>query len=331
MKFISLFSVVRGYNIPIIVLAQSLSAIFILAPEKRALSILLDFDLFIIVFASSLTIASGYIINNFYDSKKDLINRPNKSMLDRLVSQKTKLYVYFSLNFIVALLAIIVSWRAFLYFSTYIFLIWYYSHRIKKYPIIGNLTAAFLAILPFFAILLYYKNLYEVIFGHATFLFLLLLIREMIKDLENIKGDLANDYQTIPIVYGETIFEKNHHFFDHFDHHSGLCFDRNFRRGLYGHLFLQLPHRPDFLPAIPLEIHHQRAVHFAPQRPEIPDCGGRFLHHPHQPERVVARRKIVAFHLIVIARYEAIWSYFLLSTISLVANTATRGCRFHQG
>jgi 4-hydroxybenzoate polyprenyltransferase len=200
--------VVRGYNIPIIVLAQYLSAIFILAPEKRALSVLLDFDLFILIFASSLTIASGYIINNFYDSKKDLINRPNKSMLDRLVSQKTKLYVYFSLNFIVVFLAIFVSWRAFVYFSVYIFFIWYYSHRIKKYPIIGNLTAAFLAVLPFFAIFLYYKNLYEVIFGHATFLFLLLLIREMIKDLENIKGDLANDYKTIPIVYGETISKK---------------------------------------------------------------------------------------------------------------------------
>ena len=208
MKFISLFSVVRGYNIPIIVLAQYLSAIFILAPEKRALSILLDFNLFIIVFASSLTIASGYIINNFYDSKKDLINRPNKSMLDRLVSQKTKLQVYFSLNFIVAILAIIVSWRAFLYFSTYIFLIWYYSHRIKKHPFIGNLTSAFLSVLPFFAIFLYYKNFYEVIFGHAVFLFLLLLIREMIKDLENIKGDLANDYKTIPIIYGEVVSKK---------------------------------------------------------------------------------------------------------------------------
>lgn len=208
MKIVSMFSVVRGYNIPIIVLAQYLSAIFILAPEKRALSILLDFDLFIIVFASSLTIASGYIINNFYDSKKDLINRPNKSMLDRLVSQKTKLNVYFTLNFIVVFLAIFVSWRAFLFFSVYIFLIWYYSHRIKKYPIIGNLTAAFLAILPFFAILLYYKNFYEVIFGHGVFLYLLLLIREMIKDLENIKGDLVSDYKTIPIIYGEEISKK---------------------------------------------------------------------------------------------------------------------------
>ena len=220
MKIASLFSVVRGYNIPIIILAQYLSAIFILAPEKRALDILLDFNLFILVFASSLTIASGYIINNFYDSRKDLINRPNKSMLDRLVSQKTKLSVYFTLNFIVALMAMFVSWRVFLFFSGYIFFIWFYSHKIKKYPFIGNLMAAILAVLPFFAILLYfytripfedienYKRQLVVIFGHATFLFLLLLIREMIKDLENIKGDLANNYKTIPIVYGELISKQ---------------------------------------------------------------------------------------------------------------------------
>lgn len=208
LKIVSLFSVVRGYNIPIIILAQYLSAIFILAPEKRALHILLDFDLFILVLASSLTIASGYIINNFYDSKKDLINRPNKSQLDRLVSQKTKLQVYFSLNFFVSLIAFFVSGRAFLFFSVYIFLIWFYSHKIKKQVVIGNLMAAFLAVLPFFGILLYYKNFYEVIFFHATFLFLLLLIREMIKDLENIRGDFATDYQTIPIVYGESVSKK---------------------------------------------------------------------------------------------------------------------------
>jgi 4-hydroxybenzoate polyprenyltransferase len=208
MKIVSLFSVIRGYNIPIIVLAQYLSAIFILAPEKRAMNVILDFNLFLIVLASALTIASGYIINSFYDSKKDLINRPNKSILDRLVSQQTKLRIYFTLNFVVAFLAFLISFRAFLFFSVYIFLIWFYSHKVKKFVIIGNLMATFMAVLPFFAILLYYKNFYEVILAHATFLFLLLLIREMIKDLENIKGDLANDYQTIPILYGETISKK---------------------------------------------------------------------------------------------------------------------------
>ena len=215
MKIASLFSVVRGYNIPVIILAQYLSAVFILSPEKRVLHVLLNFDLFILVFASSLTIASGYIINNFYDSQKDLINKPNKSMLDRLVSQKTKLNVYFTLNFIVALMALFVSWRVFLFFSGYIFFIWFYSHKLKKQVIIGNLTAALLAVMPFFAILLYfytripfeeienYKQQLGVIFCHASFLFLLLLIREIIKDLENLKGDLANDYKTIPIVYGD--------------------------------------------------------------------------------------------------------------------------------
>ena len=204
-KLFSFFSVIRGYNIWVIALAQYLSAIFILAPEKSAMSILLDWRLFVLVLASSLCIASGYIINNFYDAKKDLINRPRKAMIDRLVSQSTKLKVYFAINFFVVALASLISWRAVLFFSVYIFLIWFYSHKLKKYPLIGNLTAAVLAVLPFFAILMHFKNFYHVIFAHATFLFLLILIREFIKDLENIEGDLANNYKTIPVLFGENI------------------------------------------------------------------------------------------------------------------------------
>lgn len=117
-----MFSVIRGYNIPVIALAQYLTAIFILAPkELRSLNIILDINIFILVLSSSLTIASGYIINNFYDRKKDLINRPNKSQLDRLVSQRTKLQVYFTINFVVVLLALFISIRAFFFFL-YIFL-----------------------------------------------------------------------------------------------------------------------------------------------------------------------------------------------------------------
>lgn len=208
LKILSMFSVIRGYNIPIIILAQYLSAIFILAPEKRALDVILDKNLFLIVLLSALTIASGYIINSFYDSKKDLINRPNKTLLDQQVRQKTKLQVYFTINFIVFLLAFFISFRAALFFSSYIFLIWFYSHKLKKIVIVGNLTASLLAVLPFFAILLYFKNFYQVIFAHATFLYLLILIREMIKDLENIKGDIANNYQTIPVLLGENFSKK---------------------------------------------------------------------------------------------------------------------------
>ena len=205
LKFFSMFSVVRGYNILIIVIAQYLTSIFILAHHKPLGHVIFDLNLLMIVLATSAVIAAGYIINNFYDYEKDLINRPQKSMLDRLVSQNTKLSFYFVLNFIAIVMASYVSFRAVLFFSAYIFGIWFYSHKLKKLPIIGNLVSATLTITPFFAVFIYYKNFETVIFVHAMFLFLLISMRELVKDLENIKGDLALNYRTIPIVYGERI------------------------------------------------------------------------------------------------------------------------------
>ena len=70
-------------------LAQYLASIYIFAHDKPLRQVLLISILLMFVLASSATIAAGYIINNFYDSEKDLINRPQKSMLDRLVSQNT--------------------------------------------------------------------------------------------------------------------------------------------------------------------------------------------------------------------------------------------------
>jgi 4-hydroxybenzoate polyprenyltransferase len=202
-KFLSLLSVVRGYNIIIIVLAQYLAAIFIFSPEKSLGEIIFNLDLYFIVLSTICVIASGYIINNFYDSKKDRINKPIKSKIDSIVGQKTKLNIYFTLNFIGVGFAFLISWRAALFFAVYIFLIWLYSHKLKKYPFTGLFSAAILAILPFFAVFIYYKNFSTIIFTHAAFLFFVLMIRELVKDLENIKGDVAQNYITIPIKYGE--------------------------------------------------------------------------------------------------------------------------------
>ncbi len=202
LKVLSLFSVVRGYNILVIALAQYLASIYILAPELPVRKVVFDVNLFVIVIASAMVIAAGYIINNFYDAEKDLINKPRKSMLDRLVSQRFKLTTYFVLNFFAVIAASYVSFKAVFFFSSYIFGIWIYSHKLKKIPFLGNFISATLAITPFFVVFVYYKNIQPVIFMHAVFLFLLILAREMIKDLENISGDLAQNYRTIPIIYG---------------------------------------------------------------------------------------------------------------------------------
>ncbi|TBW29926.1 geranylgeranylglycerol-phosphate geranylgeranyltransferase [Gramella sp. KN1008] len=203
LKILSLFSVVRGYNILVVVIAQYLTSAFILAPEKPLREILFDPNLFFLILASSSVIASGYIINNFYDSEKDLINRPQKTMLDRVVSQRTKLSVYFILNFASIFFASYVSFRAVVFFSVYIFVIWLYSYRLKRILFLGNLVASILTITPFFIVFVYYKNFETVIFIHAMFLYLMIVMRELVKDLENMQGDLAQNYHTIPLVYGE--------------------------------------------------------------------------------------------------------------------------------
>ncbi len=203
LKLFSMFVVVRGFNLALIVIAQYITAIFIMAPDQSLSQVLLDRSLFALILATLGAIASGYIINNFYDTEKDFINRPHQSILQQYVSQNTKLILYFILNFIVVIIASYVSFRSVLFFSIYIFAIWFYSHKIKKRPIIGNLISAILTITPFFAIFLYYKNYSGLIFVFGFYLFLVLSMRELVKDLENLKGDLTLDYKTVPVVYGE--------------------------------------------------------------------------------------------------------------------------------
>lgn len=202
-KLFGLLSVVRGYNILVLVVAQYLAAIFIFSPKKSLRSVVLNQHLLFIVLACVSVVAAGYIINNFYDAKADKINRPIKSGLDSYVSQKTKLNIYFGLNFLGFVFGMLVSWKAALFFSIYIFGIWLYSHKLKSYPFIGLISVATLTILPFFAVFVYFKNFSKIIFVHALFLFLVILVRELVKDLENLKGAVANNYNTFPVAYGE--------------------------------------------------------------------------------------------------------------------------------
>ncbi|MBE7659033.1 geranylgeranylglycerol-phosphate geranylgeranyltransferase [Tenacibaculum finnmarkense] len=207
-KLFSLLSVVRGYNILVLIAAQYLAAIFIFSDQKSIKPVLFDWHLLYLVIATICVVAAGYIINNFYDKNADKINRPIKTSLDSYVKQETKLSLYFFLNFTGFCFGWFVSWRAALFFAVYIFGIWFYSHKLKKHSFIGLISVTILTILPFFVVFVHYKNFSKVIFVHAIFLFLIILIRELIKNLENIKGAIINNYNTFPVKYGEKNTKK---------------------------------------------------------------------------------------------------------------------------
>ena len=123
LKGLAFFSVLRGYNIALIVLAQYLCSIFILAPNKSLKEIILDPHLALLVLSTAIVIGSGYIINSFYDAEKDLINRPRKTLLDRHISQRAKITAYFTGNFLAVFMASAVSFRAVVFFFCLYF--WY--------------------------------------------------------------------------------------------------------------------------------------------------------------------------------------------------------------
>jgi 4-hydroxybenzoate polyprenyltransferase len=201
-KLSALLSLVRWYNIFFLALAQYLAAIFILNNQQRWWHTLLNPDLHFMVFASLFCVAGGYLINNFYDLEKDLINRPNKTLYEKIVKQSTALRLYFLFNILGAGFGLLVSFNVFLFMSAFVFALWFYSHKLKKITFLGNVMAALLAITPFFAIFIYYHLEDLLIITYVSFILLIIFIRELIKDLETLKGDVLAGYPTLPATIG---------------------------------------------------------------------------------------------------------------------------------
>lgn len=207
-SLLAVFASSRGSTIAVLVIAQYLSARYILAPNRSWLEHLYDYRLVLLVLTSSFSIAGGYLINNFYDAEKDRINRPRQYLMHHILPPKQQLRFYFGFNLAALVMASWISAKVFLFFLAYILGIWLYSHGLKKTFWASNFFAALLAITPFFVMGLYFKNLSQWVMYHAFFLFLMILIRDLVKDLFNYKGDWVNKYNTIAVHFGVNTTKK---------------------------------------------------------------------------------------------------------------------------
>lgn len=201
-RFLVFLSLVRWYNLLVVAIAQYLAAYFILHHEAVWYHILLDWRLFVVVSSTGLIIAGGYIINAFYDVEKDLANRPQEVIVGRVLTKVFAIRGYLIVNGLALVLSLLMQKELFLFNSLFAFGLWFYSHKLKKKPLLGNFAAASLTVAAFFAVCVYYGFVNQVILVYAIFIMLITLIREIVKDLEAIKGDLIYGYQTFPVVYG---------------------------------------------------------------------------------------------------------------------------------
>jgi 4-hydroxybenzoate polyprenyltransferase len=202
-KLLTLLSLVRWYNILLIVISQYLTSLFILNQAGSWLHLLLDYRLFLIALASAFLIAGGYIINSFYDLEKDLVNKPKKIIFERYISKWFSLNCYFLFSFIGLLLSYFVSFKILIFNAIFLFAMWLYSHKLKKTTLVGNVSATLLSIAPFFSVCIYYGKINALILAYVSYIFIIELTREVIKDMEAIKGDVIFGYNTLPVVLGE--------------------------------------------------------------------------------------------------------------------------------
>jgi 4-hydroxybenzoate polyprenyltransferase len=198
-KISALFILARPLNLFFVILAQVLCAYYVIHLKY-------SIDLAILFLGTTAVTAAGYMINDYFDVKADAINKPKKVFVGRKVSRLETLLFVFIFN-TCTLIAILFSSLPRLYFWIFlstIFCLWLYSYLLKRSFLAGNLLVAFFSAYSIF-ILSYLGRSNNVLLSLTGFAFLSNLIREIIKDCEDLKGDLLLNSRTIPIVLGLTV------------------------------------------------------------------------------------------------------------------------------
>ena len=173
---------------------------------------------FLLLLLSVLSItAAGYIINDIFDVKTDLINKPTKVIVSQKISLETAKKWYKTTNTVGIVLGIALCIKISKPTHSFIFivislLLYYYSKKIKTTPFIGNFLVSLLIafsvlIFPLFEIELIAKNnnqnlASQIIWMLFFFAFSLNLIREIVKDIEDVNGDYNLKMNTLPILLG---------------------------------------------------------------------------------------------------------------------------------
>jgi len=194
---VSFARLTRVWNLIIIALAQYLTAGFLIN-----FNTILDPKLFILSLSTVMIAAGGYVINDYYDIKIDLINKPERVVIGKSITRRYAILFHTLLSFFGVLLGFLLSWKIAAVNFVSVTVLWWYSNTLKRHPFIGNFVVALLTGIAIWLVDSLYKTGHMLIISYASFAFFITLIREIIKDMEDMKGDQTFGCQTLPIVWG---------------------------------------------------------------------------------------------------------------------------------
>lgn len=193
----SFLRLTRAWNLIILAIAQYFTAYFLIGSHT-----LTDYRLFLMVVSTTLIAAAGYVINDYYDMKIDFINRPSSVLVGKSIHRRFAIILHALLSAAGIGLAVFVSWWIVVINILSVGLLWYYSNLLKRLPFVGNLAVSVLSGFSIVVINVLYASPKVLVMTYAIFAFFMTLIREIIKDMEDLKGDNTYGCKTLPIVWG---------------------------------------------------------------------------------------------------------------------------------
>jgi 4-hydroxybenzoate polyprenyltransferase len=228
-KAIAFLKLVRIENLIMIALTQVLLRYFVLQKILNQYGIALELNdtlFFLVVLSTVLIAAAGYIINDYFDMRTDLINHPETVVVGKIIKRRLAIILHITFT----LVGVIIGMYAALktgYLRLAIFhivaagLLWFYSTNFKRQLLIGNIVVSMLTAAVAFMPFVYEMGLmqkihpgfaqmnkdavlscFKITFIFSLFAFITSLAREIIKDMEDYKGDAATGGRTMPIVWG---------------------------------------------------------------------------------------------------------------------------------
>lgn len=226
---IEFFKLIRYKNLLIIAVTQYLMRYCIVRPILNVNGFELQLDSFhfaLLVLSSILITAAGYVINDYFDTKTDMLNRPETVVVGKIISRRIAMLIHIILNILGVGIGIYLSVKVDILALGLAYILasgvlWFYSTTYKRQFLIGNLIVAILtAVVPFVVVIfeipllnreyreiliqydMNFSNILAWVGGFSFFAFLVSLIREIIKDIEDYEGDLAYGRNTLPVILG---------------------------------------------------------------------------------------------------------------------------------
>ncbi len=203
-KFIYFLGIIRWYNVLLMILGQYFLALFVFGPQYSFRQIVFDKTLHLMVLSTIFTLCGAFVINSFYDSDKDLVNKPKLALVGRAIGTTFLANSYVLFNLLALLFAFCASKKILIFYFFYILICWFYSHKLQKKPIVRELSASLLTMAPLIAIWIHYGVWdWKLMYFFCTLL-TLLFTKDVVKDLAGHKGNLIFGYNTVVVAAGKS-------------------------------------------------------------------------------------------------------------------------------